>query len=131
MGALDYEPNLFNFLLHPHKWLPSRPFSPSRGIRQGDPLSPFLFVLMAEGLGHHIKHALLSQQLKGLSIHNLPAITHQQFVDDNMLFGYPSVQEESLFKSLLNDLSEASGTSINKAKSKIFFFHIIPLFHGL
>lgn len=71
--------------------IPSRPFRPSRGIRQGDPLSPFFFVLMAEGLGHHIKQALLSNRLKGLSIHNLPAISHQQFVDDNMLFGYPSV----------------------------------------
>jgi len=46
---------------------------------------------MAEGLGRLIKHALISQQLKGLSIHGTPAITHQQFVDDNMLFGYPSV----------------------------------------
>jgi len=67
--------------------IPSRPFSPSRGIPQGDPLSPFLFVLMAEGLGHHITQARLAQHIKGLSIHNSPAITHQQFVDDNMLFG--------------------------------------------
>eukprot|EP00253_Pinus_taeda_P030885 PITA_30885 len=103
--------------------IPSRPFSPSRGIRHGDPLSPFLFVLMVEGLDRHIKQALLSRQLKGLSIHNLPAISHQQFVDDNMLFGYPSVQEASLFKSLLNDFLEASGTSINQAKSQIYFFH--------
>lgn len=56
--------------------IPSQTFSPSREIRQGDPLSPFLFVLMVEGLGRHIKHALISQQLKGLSIHNSLAITH-------------------------------------------------------
>jgi len=101
--------------------IPSHPFSPSRGIQQGDPLSPFLFVLMVEGLGRHIEHALLSKKIKGLSIHNSPAITHQQFFDDNMIFGYPFVQEASMYKSLLNDFAEALGTSINKTKSQFFF----------
>lgn len=107
--------------------IPSRPFSPSRGIRQGDPLSPFLFVLMAEGLGRHIKKSLQSHQLKGLSIHHSPAISHQQFVDDTLLFGYPSVQEASRFKAVLNDFAEASGTSINCSKSQIFFFNTPPV----
>eukprot|EP00253_Pinus_taeda_P007130 PITA_07130 len=106
--------------------IPSRPFKLTRGIQQGDPLSPFLFVLMAEGLGRHIKNVLLSHQLKGLSVHNTPANSHQQFVDDTMLFGYPSVQEASRFKALLNDFSEASSTNVNCSKSQIFFFHTPP-----
>lgn len=73
--------------------IPSSPFHPSRGIRQGDPLSPFLFVIMAEGLGRSIKSAQQPLCLKGLSFHNSPTFTHQQFIDDNMIFGHPSVQE--------------------------------------
>eukprot|EP00253_Pinus_taeda_P024630 PITA_24630 len=78
---------------------------------------------MEEGLGRNIKKAQQSQQLRGFSFHNIPAFTHQQFVDDNMLFGHPSVQEARQFKSLLTDFLEASGARINKAKSQIFFFH--------
>eukprot|EP00253_Pinus_taeda_P018778 PITA_18778 len=46
-----------------------------------------------------------------------------QFVDDNILFEHPYVQEARQLKSLLTDFSEASGASINKSKSQIFFFH--------
>eukprot|EP00253_Pinus_taeda_P006734 PITA_06734 len=105
---------------------PSRPFKPSRGIRQGDPLSPFLFVIMAEGLGRHIKQALQSNQLRGISIHNSLASSHQQFVDDTILYGYPLAQEASRLKSLLNDFSDASGTQVNSSKSQIFFLHTPP-----
>lgn len=44
-----------------------------------------------------------------------------------MLFGYPLVQEASMYKSLLNDFAEASGTRINKDKSQILFFHTPPV----
>jgi len=106
--------------------IPSPTFRPSRGIHQGDPISPFLFVILAEGLGRSIKEALLLHQLKGLAFHQTPTFSHQQFVDDNMVFGHPSVQEARSLKSILTDFSEASGALINKVKSQIFFFNTPP-----
>ena len=58
---------------------------------QGDPVSPFLFVLMAEGLEQLIQNALQTQKLKGISLHGSPATTYQQFVDDNMFFVHASM----------------------------------------
>jgi len=78
---------------------------------------------MAEGLGHIIKNALQIQQLKGISLHDSPAITHQKFVDDNMLFGHPSVQEALMFKSLLDEYSEASRAIINNKIPNFLFSH--------
>ena len=102
---------------------PSAPFSPSKRICQGGPLSPFLFVLMAEGLIRLIKSHVIFRSIKGLFLHFPPPITHQQFVDENMLFGHPSMQEATLFKTILDCFSLATGTSINKTKSQIFFFN--------
>eukprot|EP00253_Pinus_taeda_P029818 PITA_29818 len=103
---------------------PSKPFNASRGIRQGDPLSPFLFILAADGLGRIIKRESRRNKLRGLKLwgNNL-AITHQQFVDDIMLFGEVSLREVRIIKEVLEVFSEASGMEINKEKSCTFIFN--------
>eukprot|EP00253_Pinus_taeda_P008595 PITA_08595 len=102
---------------------PTSTFRPSRGLRQGDPLSPFLFIIMAKGLGRSLNATIQSHELKGLNLHDAPTVSHQQFVDDNMIFGHSSVQEARSLNSLLINFSAASGACVNKVKSQIFFFN--------
>jgi exonuclease III len=103
---------------------PSRPFPSSRGIRQGDPLSPFLFVIMAEGLGRYLKAAVSDGSLSGIPLHNLhPAPSHSQFVDDTLLMITPTVRDATKLNSILSDFSAASGMLLNLDKSKLFFFN--------
>jgi len=51
--------------------VPSRPFSPSHGIRQGEPLSPFLFFIMVEGLACYLLSSISNGTLQGLPIYGL------------------------------------------------------------
>lgn len=103
---------------------PSEPFSPSRGIRQGDPLSPFLFFILMEGLSRLIIAMKNEGKIKGLQpFHSIPATMHQQFVDDTMLHGTSTVKEALAFKKILDLFSKASGMEINISKSTIFFFN--------
>ena len=61
--------------------------TPSLGIKQGGPLSPYLFLLCAEGLSSLIRKATESQQLHGiLSYTNGVCISHLFFADDNFIF---------------------------------------------
>eukprot|EP00253_Pinus_taeda_P035653 PITA_35653 len=106
---------------------PSTPFAPSRGIRQGDPLSPFLFIILLEGLSRTIAKKKAEGKIKGLQpIRSLPATTHQQFVDDTMLHGTPTVREAVAYRDTLDLFSQAFGMEINFSKSTIFFFNTHP-----
>jgi hypothetical protein len=60
--------------------VPSRPFSPTRGIYQGDPLSPFLFLIIEKGLGWYLSASIANGTLQGLSIHRLQLDNFSQLV---------------------------------------------------
>ena len=63
-------------------------FGASRGLFQGDPLSPYLFIIMAEGLGRLIKFHVSQNLIQGWQCGNgLPTLSHLQFVDDTNLVG--------------------------------------------
>eukprot|EP00253_Pinus_taeda_P027579 PITA_27579 len=103
---------------------PSKTFTPSRGLRQGDPLSPFLFILMMEGLGTTIKAANVEGRIQGIKLTlDGEDNTHQQFMDDTMLQGIPTVREAKAIKDILNDFTMVAGTEVSQNKSKVFFFN--------
>lgn len=66
---------------------PTDEFSPSKGLRQGDPLSAFLFNIAAEGLNMLLVRAKEMGLINGASVGQLEfQITHLQFADDTILF---------------------------------------------
>lgn len=64
-------------------------FKSSRNLCQGDPLSPFLFIIMAKALGRSLGNLQAISHIKGLHINNLvPLVTHSQFADDTLISTY-------------------------------------------
>lgn len=60
---------------------------PSRGLRQSDPLSPFLFLLCAMGLQGLLQKAKMEGSIKGVAIRRYgPRVSHLFFADDSVLF---------------------------------------------
>ncbi|XP_057826868.2 uncharacterized protein LOC131038443 [Cryptomeria japonica] len=95
-------------------------FGASRGLRQGDPLSPYLFILMVEGLCGLIKswvsHGLLQGWRWG---HGLPTLSHLQFVNDIALMGVAHLWEAESFRRTLDIYLAASRQKVNEHKSFI------------
>lgn len=67
--------------------IPKGPIKPSKGLRQDDPLSPYLFFLCTEGLMSLLKHVEQSKSLVEIRVcHTVPSINHLLFLDDSLIF---------------------------------------------
>jgi hypothetical protein len=79
------------------------PFTPTRGIRQGDPLSPYLFLFISDSLSCLIRKGIESNSLRELHIcQRAPRISHLLFVDDSLLFFEATVGQANIVKSILD-----------------------------
>lgn len=86
------------------------PIIPSRGLRQGDPISPYLFIIVAEGLSAMIKQAEDKGLLHGIQVaRGAPKISHLLFADDSFLFCKATIPEIQSVKLILDDYANASG----------------------
>ncbi|GKU86405.1 hypothetical protein SLEP1_g936 [Rubroshorea leprosula] len=99
---------------------PTNQFPVYKGIRQGDPLSPFLFLIVAEGLNGLMSSAVEKERYKGVGIGRGDAmVTHLQFADDTIFFGEATEDNIMVIKCIMRTFELASGLKINYRKSQL------------
>lgn len=100
----------------------TEPFTPSRGLRQGDPLSPYLFLLIAESLTKVINRAVQLNKIKEFKIRRVsPGISHLLFDDDRLLF-FQAYQRQALeIKEIISTFKRSSSQLLSVNKFSILF----------
>jgi hypothetical protein len=97
-------------------------FNPTRGIRQGHPISSYLFLLAVEELSCFLQHRETSGRLEGLVVaDSAPSINHLLFAYDSLLFFKANQEAVVELDETLQLYCGASGQRINRDKSWIFF----------
>ncbi|KAK1362064.1 hypothetical protein POM88_046538 [Heracleum sosnowskyi] len=96
-------------------------FSPQRGLRLGDPMSPLLFNLVVEVLSTMMVTANERGMFSGIKLSdNVKEITHLQFADDTLVFIKDDLESLKDVKRILTCFQFLSGLEINFSKSKLF-----------
>ncbi|MCH90195.1 retrotransposon protein putative unclassified, partial [Trifolium medium] len=107
--------------------VPSNPFSPQRGLRQGDPLSPYLFIICANVFSELISKAQSQNLIHGAKISNgAPEISHLLYADDSLLFCRANKEEVSVMQNIIDKYQRASGQLVNIHKSEMIFSKGVP-----
>ncbi|XP_037494490.1 uncharacterized protein LOC119370422 [Jatropha curcas] len=98
------------------------PIKHGRGLRQGDPLPPYLYLICAEVLSLLFSDAKRQGLIHGRwASSRCPRTSHLLFADDSLSFFQANVFEASQVQSILYEYERASGQSVNLGKSGILF----------
>ncbi|XP_074314848.1 uncharacterized protein LOC141651019 [Silene latifolia] len=101
---------------------PSESFVPERGLRQGDPLSPYLFILCAEVLSSMIRRKVEEGALNGIRVApGAPVISHLFFADDSIIFVKANENQARVVMDVLSKYERASGQLVSKEKTTVSF----------
>ena len=92
-----------------------------RSIRQGCPLAPLLFVMVADALGWLVQDAIQQGQIQGVAIPGIEKdLCLQQFADDTNSFIHNDSVSVSSFMNCLDTFCQASGSLINHSKTGVW-----------
>ncbi|GKB60561.1 RNA-directed DNA polymerase, eukaryota [Tanacetum coccineum] len=98
---------------------PSDEFSFYRGLKQGDPLAPYLFILVMESLHLSFNRVVDAGLFKGIRLSNLLSLSHLFYADDALIIGEWSNDNLRSIINVLKCFHLASGLQINFHKSQI------------
>ncbi|XP_010544463.1 PREDICTED: uncharacterized protein LOC104817082 [Tarenaya hassleriana] len=99
---------------------PAGYFPGGRGLRQGDPISPYLFILSMEVLSRMLDESARQGKLKPQQGCVDPLITHLSFADDVIIFSAANRESITEIKDVLYQFESFSGLKINQSKSDLF-----------
>jgi hypothetical protein len=100
---------------------PTGEFLLERGLRQGDPLSPFLFLLASEGLSVMMRAVVHSNLFTGytVGVGTPTTVSHLQFADDTLLMGVKSWANVRALRAVLVLFAAVSGLKVNIHKNML------------
>ena len=106
---------------------PTFEFQCQKGVRQGDPLSPFLFLVVMEVLHCLLNKAVAVGEFKGIRIDNSSVLSHMLYADDALIFGDWSKDNVDSVARILRVFHLCSGLKINFNKSCLYGIGLIML----
>ncbi|XP_074300458.1 uncharacterized protein LOC141631726 [Silene latifolia] len=97
-------------------------FTPTRGVRQGDPLSSYLFIMCLKKLQQAIDVEVCNKNWRPITLgRNGPSITNLFFADDMVIFAETTEEQALVICHVIDNFCAVSGEKVSASKSRVFF----------